>query len=129
MKYLIALLMFTLFPNTSNGQDEKSNFVETSAEITELDLSVSGRRSTLMATVNFTTNEGETITSKVRLLHIPFLGSSKKVGDTITILYDTNNPYVIKNQGDSFLQTYGMYILIALGILFSLYSLLKHKKI
>lgn len=112
----------------SYSQEETPNFVETQAKITELSSQASGRRSTTTATVNYTTNTGENITSKVRLLHVPFLGSFKEVGENITIKYDTNNPYIVKSQSDAFLNSYGIYILIVLGVIISLYRYRKNKK-
>ncbi len=116
MKILLLFLTITV---TSLVQTE-ANFIEITATITELDTKISGRRSSAMATVNYTTAAGENLTSKVRILHIPFLGSFKKVGDTITVKYDANNPYLLKSNADSFLANYGLYILIGLGVLLTL---------
>ncbi len=97
------------------NQDQPT-YIQTEAKITELDAQVSGRRSTATATVNFTTESGEDITSKVRLLSVPFLGTFKEVGDIIDIEYEANDPYVVKSKADSFLTKYGIYILIGAGV-------------
>ncbi|WP_299888216.1 DUF3592 domain-containing protein [uncultured Lacinutrix sp.] len=124
----ILFITLSIISFFSYSQEETPNFVDTEAKITELSSQASGRRSTTTATVNFTTNTGKNITSKVRLLHIPFLGSFKEVGDSIAIKYDTNNPYIVKSKSDSFINTYGIYILIVLGVFISLNRYRKNKK-
>lgn len=119
MKTLFLFIFLTLSSVNSLVQ-EPASFIETTATITELDTKISGRRSSAMAAVNYTTASGENLTSTVRILHIPFLGTFKKVGDTLTVKYDANNPYLLKSSADSFLASYGLYILIGLGILLTL---------
>jgi hypothetical protein len=80
-----------------------------------------------MATVEYTTVTGEKLTSQVRIMHIPFLGTFKKVGDTMTVKYDANNPLLLKSQSDSFLASYGLYILIGLGVLLTFRKFMKNK--
>jgi hypothetical protein len=53
------------------------------ATITTIESKISGRSSTAIATVAYVTESGDSIISQTRLLHIPLLGSFKKVGDTV----------------------------------------------
>lgn len=121
---LIILTWFTCF----FSQAQTLEFTETEAIITNLEKRISGRRSVVTATVKYTTKNGDSLTSQARILHIPFIGSLKEIGDTITIEYQNDNPYLIKSQGDSFLASYGLYILIGLGVLIALYRFRKKKK-
>jgi hypothetical protein len=52
----------------------------------------------------------------------------KSVGDTITVNYDKNNPVLLETIFGNFLSSYGMYILILLGIVFSVKPFLDWKK-
>ncbi len=121
-------LLLILIPLILNSSQPKNNhYTQTQATITKLEEGISGRRSVVTATVKYATKDGDSLTSQTRILHVPFIGALKDVGDTITIEYQNDNPYLIKSQGDSFLVNYGLYIVIGLGALFSIYRFRKAK--
>ncbi len=125
MKLLVAIVFTIVLFSAINAQAQED--VTVRAKITEIDTQIRGRQSYAMATVNYTTKEGKQYTSKVRILSIPFVGTSKKVGDSIVITYNTENPYLVKSKSEGFLQTYGIYILIFLGIIAAWYNFKKRK--
>ena len=129
MGYHLLTTSLLLFFGYTLAQTPDTQFIETQATITAIESNISGRSSKEIATVTFTTESGDSITSQTRLLHIPLLGSFKKVGDTITVLYQKENPYLIKTENESFLQAYGIYIFIALGILVMGYRFIRRKKV
>ncbi|MFD2726305.1 hypothetical protein [Hyunsoonleella rubra] len=129
MKVYLFLLFFIIFgPINLLAQDE-SNLIETTATITNIETSISGRRSSAMATVTYSTQNGEQLTSKVRILHLPLLGTFKNVGDTLKVKYEANNPYLLKSSADSFLANYGLYLLIALALLLGIKRFWKKRSI
>lgn len=116
MKLLVSLFMLATL-----SLQHMENPVKTQATITEIDSKISGRHAHVTAKVQYTTETGDTINSQVRLFYMPFIGALKNVGDTINITYDKTNPYLAESADDSFLSKYGLYILIALGIIITLY--------
>ncbi|SDE98664.1 hypothetical protein SAMN05421855_10439 [Ulvibacter litoralis] len=126
--YLLMLLAIFNLSQLNAQETTEPEYVETEATITDLDYKVRGRSSTMMAAVTFVDLKGDTIATKARILHIPLIGSLKSVGDQIDIVYQKDNPYLIKSAGDSFLQTYGLYLLIAAGIIISGYRFFKYRK-
>lgn len=124
MKYLLVItLIFSA--NYCFSQDE--DFIKTEGEITEITFH-QGKRVRESAIVKFNLENGTEQLGNVDLFRIPFIGSMKSVGDKITINYNKNNPALLETVFGNFLSTYGMYILILLGIIFSLKSILNYKK-
>lgn len=121
------LLITLLFPIFLFGQEVEPslNTLKTNAKITNIETKRSGRSVKNIATISFTTEQGKNIETMVELLRIPFLGSFKSVGDEISINYNVENPALVETVYGNFLSKYGMYILIFLGIIFSIKSLLK----
>ncbi len=115
---LLFLLPVSLF-------SQNNNHLKTKAIIKNIETKRSGRTIKEIATVNFITLKGDSITTIVELERLPFLGSFKSVGDEITINYDVENPAIARTNIGNFLSEYGMYILIALGIVFSLRTYIK----
>jgi hypothetical protein len=106
---------------------QESEWLKTEGEITEITVH-QGKRKRESAIVKFKLEDGTEQLGHVELFRIPFIGSMKSVGDTITINYDRNNPVLLETVFGKFLSSYGMYILIILGIIFSIKPFLKRKK-
>jgi hypothetical protein len=106
---------------------QEENWVKTEGEITEITFH-SGRRARETAIVKFKLEDGTEQLGHVELFRVPFLGSFKSVGDTITVNYNSSNPVLLETVFGKFLSNYGMYILIILGIIFSLKPILNWKK-
>lgn len=117
MKHNTLLLFLTLLSFSCFSQEV--DWIKTEAEITEI-IVRRGKRTRESAMISFNLENGEKQIGSVELFRIPFLGSMKSVGDKITIYYDKDNPAVSKTIMGDFLSKYGMYILIFLGIFFSL---------
>ncbi len=117
------LLLFTL-----NLSAQENKYLETKAVINSIETKRSGKTLKDIATVSFVTQKGDSIETVVELLRIPFLGSFKNVNDEITINYNVESPALVETNIGSFISKYVMYILIFLGIVFSLRTYLKAKK-
>ncbi len=116
MKYTLLLIFFL---STINILSQEKQWIKTEAEITKI--SYSKRKTTReTAIVTFKLEDGTEQMGITELFHIPLIGSMKSVGDKITISYDKNSPAIVKTNSGKFLSDYGMYILILLGILFSI---------
>ncbi len=124
--FLIVLLL--ILTNIEPTKPFIPQFIETQATITSIETNQSGRRTSSMAKVDFVTKVGDSISSQVQLSGFPILGSFKKEGDNVTILYDENNPYLIKSKGASIFQSYGFYLFITFGLLITGYKFLRKDK-
>jgi hypothetical protein len=124
MKLLLLFLAFVLPIICFSAENE---VVKTEGEITEITVH-SGKRKRETAIVKFKLENGEEQFGNVELFRIPFLGSFKSVGDKITINYDKANPVLVETVYGKLLTDYGMYILILLGIVFSIKPFLKMRK-
>lgn len=120
--FFLAIILFSI---SSFSQEE--NFVKTEGEITEITIH-NGKKTRETALVKFNLEDGTEQMGSVELFRIPFIGSMKSVGDKIDINYDTNNPVLLQTVYGKFLSSYGMYILIVLGIIFSIKPFLNKKK-
>jgi len=118
---LLFLSSFSVF--SQQGEYRKANGI-----IKKIEKKRSGKTMKEMATVSFTTQQGDTIETIVELERLPFLGSFKSVGDEITINYNKENPALAKTDVGNFISKYGMYILIILGIIFSAGTYIKARK-
>jgi len=78
--------------------------------------------------VKFNLADGTEQTSIIKLLAIPFVGCINSVGDKITVNYNKENPAISNSILGLFLEKYGMYILVFLGIIFSIKPFLSYKK-
>ncbi len=117
------LLLFTF-----NLSAQENKYLETKAVIKSIETKRSGKTLKDIATVSFVTQKGDSIETVVELLRIPFLGSFKNVNDEITVSYNVENPALVETNFGSFLSKYGMYILMFLGVVFSLRAYLKARK-
>jgi hypothetical protein len=121
----IYLFILLSIPTLSFSQD--IDWIKTEGEITEITIHP-GRKTRETAVIKFNLEDGTEQFGSTDLFRIPFVGSMKSVGDTISINYDKNNPFLIQTVVGTFLSTYGMYILIFFGIILSLKPFLKKKK-
>ncbi|MBA6315714.1 DUF3592 domain-containing protein [Cellulophaga baltica] len=133
MTFTLKLIFFTLallgglLPLAA--QEIDPTWIEAEATITEIHKSIGRRgRTNAFADVTFTTKKEEAIQTRVEILAIPIYGAVKSIGDIITIYYDPETPQVARSKNISFFNTYGMYILIALGIILSTARILKMRK-
>jgi len=124
MKILMSLAILLI---CNSCVAEEAEWVNTEAEITEITLH-SGKRSRETAIVKFNLENGKEQLANTELFRIPFIGSGKAVGDKIKISYNKDNPVIAETVIGSFFSKYGMYILIILGIIFSIKPILKAKK-
>lgn len=118
---LIVLLLLTQF---SFSQEE--NWVKTKGEITEITLH-SGKRLRSSAIIKFNLDNGKEQFGSAELFRIPFIGNIHEVGDKITIHYNSNNPVLLETVVGNVISRYGMYLLIILGIVFSIKPFLKRR--
>ncbi|MDH7447573.1 DUF3592 domain-containing protein [Aquimarina sp. 2201CG14-23] len=121
------LLLFVLLLLTVNCFSQGETWVKTEGEITEINKH-RGRYMRETAIVKFHLENGTEQLGNVELSIIPYVGSTKSVGDTIIINYDRNNPVILKTTLGKLLSSYGMYCLIFLGIIFSIKPFLKQRK-
>lgn len=122
MKSVFLALLF-LLPFSVLSQQEV--YLKANGIITSIEKKRTKKRVKEIATVFFTTQKGETIETIVEIERLPLLGSFKSVGDAITINYNEKNPLMAETNVGSFISKYGMYILVALGIIFSARTYLK----
>lgn len=109
------------------AQETASEWVSADAVIKSIEKK-GGKQVREIATVAFATADGDSIETYVELPRIPFLGSFKSAGDEIKVNYQRENPALVETDSGKFLSQYGMYILIALGTIFSISSILKARK-
>jgi hypothetical protein len=124
MKFLFFLALFFF---SINCFSQLENPIKTEGGITEITVHT-GRKTRETALVKFKLEDGTEQIGSVELFRIPFIGSMKSVGDTITVNYNRNNPVLLQTTYGNFLSSYGMYILIVLGIIFSIKPFLDWKK-
>lgn len=122
MKYLLFFVLFL----TSISSFSQEDWVKTEGEITEITIH-SGRKTRETAVVKFNLEDGTEQLGNVELFRIPFIGSMKSVGDTVAVNYNKKNPVLLETVFGKFLSNYGMYILIFLGIIFSIKPFLTKK--
>ncbi|WKX76211.1 DUF3592 domain-containing protein [Zobellia laminariae] len=122
MKTSLLFLLSTLLYLPLIAQDTTKNWIETTAKITEIHNNIKARNTRSFATVSYLGIDGKEYKSRVELLAIPFIGTLKSIDDSVTVYYDPANPTLAKSPETSFLQSYGLYLLIGAGILISLYN-------
>ncbi|KAA1244465.1 hypothetical protein [Aquimarina sp. RZ0] len=76
----------------SNTQKTSVEYIETDGIIKEIIFKMRGHRSSATATVSYKKIKGYNLSSKVKLMHIPFIGSLDKEGLIIKVLYNKNIP-------------------------------------
>lgn len=122
---LTCLFLFIILPLFSLSKD--IDWIKTEGVIIDI-TTHPGKKVRETATIKFSLKDGSEIISSTELTRIPFIGSIKSIGDKTSIYYDKNNPGIIQTAFGKFLADYGMYILIVLGIIFSIIPYLRYKK-
>lgn len=127
MKTAILFLICSLLPWHAYTQNSDQKWIETKAKITEIHNNIKARGGTRsFATVSYMDEDGNQYKSRVELLAIPFVGTLKSVNDSVMVYYNPTKPTMAKSPPEtSFLQSYGLYLLIGGGIVFSLYNFRK----
>lgn len=120
-----VLFIILILYNTLSFSQENER-VTTEGEITEI-TTHRGKRIRETAIVKFNLEDGKEQLALLELFRIPFIGNFKSVGDKITIKYNRDDPIIVETVFGSFLNAYGMYILVFLGIIFSIKPFLKQK--
>ncbi len=129
LKFIITTLLLIGITLPLAAQEIDPTWIEAEATITEIHKSIGRRgRTNAFADVTFTTKKEEAIQTRVEILAIPIYGSVKSTGDIITIYYNPETPQVARSKNISFFNTYGIYVLIALGIILSTARILKMRK-
>jgi len=96
MKNLISFCIFLVFFSSQIGAQETSvDYIETEAVIKEISFKIKSRRSITTAIVGYKTLEGDSLSSTVKLAHIPFIAPLNKEGDIITVLYNKKTPLLL----------------------------------
>lgn len=114
---LQILLLLSLFIGQVAFAQNSINWRETQAKITHIEKYRTKRYVNEKATVEYQV-QGDTkvYKSTVMLDRIPYLGSMKSVGDVIEVSYNPAQPLMLKSDANVFINTYGLYILIAAGL-------------
>ncbi|WP_298507067.1 DUF3592 domain-containing protein [uncultured Maribacter sp.] len=125
--FKIALICLCLFFSSlnCNGQENSESWIETKAKITEIHNSISRKGTQAFVDVSYSTSNGKTFQSRVKVMAIPYIGTLKSKNDSIVILYNKETPQLTKTSEVSFLNSYGIYLLFGAGILFSIWNFTK----
>ena len=132
MKNLLLLFFFsssTIFPQNSDEYIKTTGIVKDIRKNSKFHISKNRiYLGEINADVEYVTSKGDTIRGSVRLSSIPQFGTGKKAGDKIEIMYRSANPYLLYTKSGGFIERYGLYILIGLGVVASLYYIRKATK-
>ncbi len=126
MRHYIHTFILLILPLMAYNQD--ATYIETEAVITNIEFKRFSRRSLAVASVDYTTQAGQKFSSEVNLPHIPYIGSVHRAGQTVKIQYHKDTPMLLKTRNTLFVETYGLYIIIFIGVLISLYRVVKYMK-
>ncbi len=125
---VILIAVLVMFSSSLFAKEEKIEWIGAKATINKIEKKRSGRKTKEIATISFKTKSGQNTVTVVELMRVPFLGSFKSVGDKISINYSKKNPALAKTLMGNFIDKYGMYVLIILGVVFSVMSFMKARK-
>ena len=123
----VLLVFVILFLGIAYYFPQEGVWAKTEGEITEITVH-RGKRLKESALIAFTLENGTEQMGTAELIRIPFIGSTKSVGDKIAINYNIDNPVMIETVLRHFLSRYGMYILLFFGIIYSIKPFLKKKE-
>jgi hypothetical protein len=115
MKYTCLLLL--LFATAFCFAQEDS-WITTEGEIVSV-THHTGKKIREIASIKYKLENGTEQIGSAELFRIPFIGSLKSVGDKISVNYKKSNPVLLETRFGNFLSQYGMFILVLLGIIFS----------
>ncbi len=125
MRQRFLYLLMVLFLTTSFFGHEDI-WLEAKGVITEITVH-QGKRKRETALVQFIDKEGNEQLGAVELIRYPILGSMKAVGDTLVIKYMENDPTQVETLAGSWISKYGMWVLIAAGVVLSIKQLVFKK--
>lgn len=122
---ITLMLFFLIAPLCLMGNQSKDVYIQTTATIDSIEKARAGRSLKEIATIKFTTEAGKNWTTMVELQRVPFLGSFRTAGDKLEIFYNKANPSITHTYIGQLLTNYGMYILILLGLISSIFYYIK----
>ncbi|EDP70562.1 hypothetical protein FBALC1_07383 [Flavobacteriales bacterium ALC-1] len=124
MKYTCLLLLFFISEFCFAQED---NWITSEGVITNIAYHT-GKRARETATIKYKLENGKEQLGNAELFRVPFIGSLKSVGDTISINYKKSNPVLLETRSGNILSQYGMYALIILGLIFSIKPFMNKNK-
>lgn len=123
MKYTCLLLLLFISAFCFAQED---NWVTSEGIITNIAYHT-GKRARETATIKYKLENGKEQLGSAEFFRVPFIGSLKSVGDTISIKYKKSNPVHLETRFGNFLSQYGMHVLIVLGVVFSIKPFINKK--
>jgi hypothetical protein len=117
------LLLFLFIPGLLQAQNLPGNYITTVATIKSVEFMPGGRSSRYVANVEFIDNQKDSVVTRLNL----FLGFWRKEGRSINIKYNASNPYIAYPLTSFYVQGYGLYVLILIGIISSYFTWKKRK--
>ncbi len=123
MRLFLVLFIFPFFLFSQDNIE----WVKTEGEITEISSFRAGRTLRWLAHVKYKVENGDVLEGSVEIVRLPIIGGLQSVGDVITLSYAKNNPAILKTVEGLFIFKYGMYFLIAAGIVLS-FNAMRRKK-
>ena len=128
--FFVAMICFSIWQMSSfvSTSPTTEQWIATEATVLDTRSKTKRRATNAYAKVSFTATDGNTYETEVKLLAIPFIGTTLSVNDTISILYNAEKPMIAKSVSANFIETYGLYILIGLGVVLSFFYLQKALK-
>ena len=123
----LLIIAITLFTQLALAQEANEEYIATEAIITDINFKIRSRRSSATAKVDYVTMTGDSLSSSVKLFHIPFIGPLQEKGDRITVLYSKEQPLLLSTKGSSLFQKYGLYLFIFAGVIIAAFRFIKYR--
>lgn len=125
-KAFLLIFIISCFFSVAFAQDKNSkNMIKAKAKILNISKSGGKKKKRFIATVQYKINAGSIIRTKIDILALPYYGTLSKVGDTIDVYYNKNNPAQAYSRIGKFVEQYGLIILILLGVIISGWRIFK----
>ncbi len=122
MKKFFLLILF--IPAIAFSQTIPGKYITTEGVIKSTELHHGGRSFSYTAEVEFVVNQKDTITSQATL----FLGFFRNEGDKIKLKYNSEKPYIVYSMAGYYIQSYGWFILIGIGVISSVMAGIRRRK-
>lgn len=115
-----------LFPLATFAQMDTIEWLKTKGKIVNIEELRFRRKLVTRATVTYHV-ASDTIIHKgvVDLMRLPFIGSFQSVGDEVNVVYAKKQALLIRSGESDFIQKYGLYLLIFLGVVISTWRVKK----
>jgi hypothetical protein len=126
--YVLVLSSLFFAAGFVYAQQNPDDSIAATAAIKSIETKGFGKKKNIIAAISYKTVQGKDITTVVELVKIPFFGTFSSAGDTIDISYNKANPAIAHTKTGGFIDQYGLYILIALGLAFSIPIVLRNIK-